>query len=155
MDALARLSAIEQALTAERTLLLAEASYLGATWQQMAKICGVTKQSLHKRYADAARRVMTICSDPHPEKPLRLIMELHQGTFHRLLRLGVLITEPARHGEHWRPGFRRHVHATALAGQQAVREAEVAHSLPATIPAQRALMAAKHSSGRPRADPGG
>jgi hypothetical protein len=45
LDALARLAAIEQAVNAERTLLLAEAGYPGASWQQMAKACKVTKRT--------------------------------------------------------------------------------------------------------------
>ncbi|MFE4357247.1 hypothetical protein [Kitasatospora sp. NPDC056800] len=120
LDALARLTAIEKAVAAERTLLLAEANYHGATWEQMAHACGVRRQSLHKRYAERVTRVIGICSDSNSEKPLRLIMELYPKTFYRLVEVGLINPEPSRADGRRRLAFRRHTHAidVALAQQQ-------------------------------------
>jgi AcrR family transcriptional regulator len=107
---------------AERALLIAEASYHGATWNTMAAACGVTKQSLHKRYADGVRRLIAICTDPHPEKPLRLIMELHPVTLKRLLHLNILVPALARRRESRRPGYRRDLTAMAIAKKRATEK---------------------------------
>ncbi|MFI9325091.1 hypothetical protein ACIGXI_35670 [Kitasatospora aureofaciens] len=118
LDALARLTAIEKAVAAERTLLLAEANYHGATWQQMAQACRVRRQSLHKRYVERVTRVIGICSDSSSEKPLRLIMELYPNTFNRLVELGLINPEPSTTDGRPQLVFRRHTHAIALAQQQ-------------------------------------
>jgi hypothetical protein len=115
LDALGRLAAIEKAVVAERALLLAEANYHGATWQQMAKVCHVQRQSLHKRYADRVLRIIGICSDAKPEKPLRLIMELHPNTFNRLVELGLVDPETSISGGRHGLGFRRDTRAIAIA----------------------------------------
>ncbi|MFG3228639.1 hypothetical protein ACGF07_28210 [Kitasatospora sp. NPDC048194] len=124
LDALSRLAAIEKAVASERVLLLAEANYRGATWQQMAQACRVRRQSLHKRYADRVLRVIGICSDANPEKPLRLIMELYPNTFNHLVALGLVNPEPSTADGRHRLAFRRHTHAIAVARQQNVPETE-------------------------------
>ncbi|MFF9071916.1 hypothetical protein ACF1FX_22690 [Streptomyces sp. NPDC014646] len=149
IDALRRLTAIETAIDAERALLIAEASYHGVTWKVMAAACGVTKQSLHKRYAGVVGRLIAICADPHPEKPLRLIMELHPGTLKRLLHLNILVPAPARQGESWRPGYRRDLTSMAIAKKQAADGREQQKCVP---PARLPMDGSKRPNDGPLTD---
>lgn len=88
LDALERLRAVELAVNAEKTLLIAELLANGGTWQKAADACKVQKQTLHKAFKDKVNTVSRICNDSSPEKVLRLMDLLHPQTVARLIRLG-------------------------------------------------------------------
>ncbi|WP_329460865.1 hypothetical protein [Streptomyces sp. NBC_01431] len=88
LDALERLRAIELAISAEKTLLIAEILANGGTWQKAADACKVQKQTLHKAYKDKVNAVSRICNDSAAEKVLRLMDLLHPQTVAWLIRLG-------------------------------------------------------------------
>ena len=88
LDALERLRAIELAINAEKTLLIAELLANGGTWQKAADACNVQKQTLHKAFKDKVNAVSRICNDSSPEKVLRLMDLLHPKTMAWLIRLG-------------------------------------------------------------------
>ena len=88
LDALERLRAIELAIRAEKTLLIAELLANGGTWQKAAEACKVQKQTLHKGFKDEVNAVSRICKDNSSEKALRLMDLLHPRAVGRLIRLG-------------------------------------------------------------------
>lgn len=77
LDALGRLSRIEEEIVSQRALLIAEASHYKVSWERMANASGVSKQSLNKRFNQQAARLVGICTDALPDKARRVVGELH------------------------------------------------------------------------------
>jgi hypothetical protein len=61
LDGIVALLAMEAAIAGEVALLLAELRALGAPWQGIGDILGMSKQRLHKRYAPTVNKITSIC----------------------------------------------------------------------------------------------
>ncbi|MEV6479362.1 hypothetical protein [Streptomyces sp. NPDC051576] len=121
LDALERLRAIELAIHAEKTLLIAELLANGGTWQKAADACNAQKQTLHKAFKDKVNAVSRICNDSSPEKVLRLMDLLHPQTVAWLIRLGHVEVQAAFANGRRERVLRRNVSAIAVDEQHAKR----------------------------------
>ncbi|MBD0711947.1 MULTISPECIES: hypothetical protein [unclassified Streptomyces] len=121
LDALERLRAIELAISAEKTLIIAELLAHGGTWQKAADACKVQKQTLHKAFKDQVNAVSRICNGESSEKVLRLMDLLHPQTVAWLIRVGHIEVHTAMVNGRRERVFRRNV--PAIAAEQPVRRA--------------------------------
>ncbi|MET9633572.1 hypothetical protein ABZX92_39550 [Lentzea sp. NPDC006480] len=60
LNALESLRWMERALELERTLLVAQARFEGASWTDIARHMGLTKQAVHHRYSEHATQIIRL-----------------------------------------------------------------------------------------------
>jgi hypothetical protein len=131
-SSLKRLKAIELAIDAEKTLLIAELLATGGTWQKAADASKAQKQTLHKEFKDKVNSVSHICHDASPEKVLRVMDFLHPQAVARLIRLGHVGFQAARVD-----GRREHVlqrNIRAIIAEQRLNRSHPGNSMKAVKP---------------------